>query len=264
MLNKLSIQIALCLSIFIYTNSTNAQNTSTDLSQIKFLYDEFRFEEAISFGHKVLKGGEIQSAKHFEYIHQYMAYSFFNIGEIDSARFHFLALLTVNPQIELDPVNTSPKIIEFYNQTKANSLELNDNQKILSYPKYIFINDKRPDAAWRSAILPGWGQYYKGQHTRGYIFGGTFLASATILTVSLVNENKYKDSYLNSTEPTDISNYYDKYNSWSKTRQISTYTTIGIWLLSFADALWSDYPRIELGTSNRELNSAVFSIRYLF
>ena len=127
------------------------------------------------------------------------------------------------------------------------------------------MEDKRPSAAWRSAILPGWGQYYKGQPTRAYILGGAFLTSAVILGVSIVNENKYKDSYLNSTDPGEITSNYNTYNNWSKVRQISTYTTIGIWLLSFADALWSDYPKTNLnisGSVNSDL--AVLSLRYYF
>ena len=62
----------------------------------------------------------------------------------------------------------------------------------------------------------------------------------------------------------DILNKYDTYNNWSKVRQISTITTVGIWLLSFADAIWSDYPRIELGNSKGEINSVAISVNYMF
>jgi hypothetical protein len=39
--------------------------------------------------------------------------------------------------------------------------------------------EKKPYAAdvlpplWRSSLLPGWGQYYKGEKTKAYIFGGS-------------------------------------------------------------------------------------------
>lgn len=41
------------------------------------------------------------------------------------------------------------------------------------------IVEKKPYAAdvlpplWRSSLLPGWGQYYKGEKTKAYIFGGS-------------------------------------------------------------------------------------------
>jgi hypothetical protein len=256
---------AFCLNILGYIGNALTQDTTPDISQIKFLYDELRFEEAIKFGHYVLKEEDISSPQHLGYIHQYMAYSFFNLGNSDSTRVHFLSLLSVNPDIELNPVDTSPKIIDFFNQTKTNFQQINDNPNIISYPSYVFIEDKRPDAAWRSAILPGWGQYYKGQNTRAYIFGGAFLTSAVILGVSIVNENKYKDKYLNSFEPEEIQNNYDSYNNWSKMRQVSTYTTIGIWLISFADAIWSDYPKMELDVSSGTgTESSLISFVYHF
>jgi hypothetical protein len=31
---------------------------------------------------------------------------------------------------------------------------------------------------WRSALLPGWGQYYQGRTQAAYIYGGSFLALA--------------------------------------------------------------------------------------
>ncbi len=262
---KYIIFFTFCLISVGYLQHGFAQNIKTvDVSQIKFLYDELRFEEAIGFGQEVLKKDKISTPQHLEYIHQYLAYSFFNTGLLDSARVHFLALISINPEAELDPINTSPKIIDFFNQTKINSQEIYGSLKVIEYPKYVFIEDIRPAAAWRSAILPGWGQYYKGQNTRAYILGSAFISSAVILGVSLVNENKYKDSYLNSTDPVEISTLYDKYNNWSKVRQVSTYTTIGIWLLSFADALWSDYPRFELEISGYNLEITSISLNFPF
>jgi tetratricopeptide (TPR) repeat protein len=264
MLNKHFMVIVIFINVFTQIGTTFAQKTASDISQIKFLYEDLRYEEAIKFGQQILRDEDYLSANHLEYVHQYMAYSFYNIGKSDSARVHFLSLLSINPEIELNPLITSPKIIDFFNQTKSNFQEVSDNQNIISYPKYILIEDKRPDAAWRSAILPGWGQYYKGQPARAYVFGAAFVTSAAILGVSIVNENKYKDDYLESTDPDDIAQKYDRYNNWSKARQISTFTTIGIWLLSFADALWSDYPRIQFDQSVGEMSSVLISIEYAF
>ena len=97
----------------------------------------------------------------------------------------------------------------------------------------------------------------------GYL-GGAFLTSVVIFGVSLVTENRFKNSYHNITDPDDISSNYDKYNNWSKIRQLSTYTTIGIWLLSFADALWSDYPKIELNYLTTDHNTDLLSVKFSF
>ena len=252
---------ALILNMIIFVINLAAQHSGSDYAQVKYLYDELRFEEAIQSGHKMLSANEYLSATHLEYIHQYMAFSYYNIGSSDSARVHFLALLSINPEYELDPLTTSPKIIDFFTQTKTDFQDIDARQNILPYPKYIFIEDPRPSAAWRSAILPGWGQYYKMQPSRAYIFGGSFITSAIVLGISVANENNYRDSYRTSTDPEEISGYYEKYNNWSKVRKISTYTTVGIWLLSFADALWSDYPQIEI-TPSQSQNSVIISVTH--
>jgi len=264
MLNKYFTFVLLNLSLILCGQQALAQKDVNEISQIKYLYDGLRFEESIQFGWDYLKESDKLSTKQLSYIHQYLAFSFFNIGQTDSARVHFLSLLSINTDIKLNPLETSPKIIDFFDQIKNDFTEINTQKMFISYPEYIFVEDKRPDAAWRSAILPGWGQFYKEQPTRGYIFGGAFLTSAAILGVSIVNENKYKDSYLNSTDLDEISNTYDKYNNWSKIRQVSTYSTIGIWLLSFADALWSDYPKIGLNYSTGDYNSGLLSVKFSF
>jgi hypothetical protein len=266
MLNKLLILFIIFFTGLISTiEDANAQDGVKDISEIKYLYDGFRFEEAIILGESHLKNPDQLSQKKLGYIHQYLAFAYFTIGESDSARLHFLSLLSISPSIELDPLETSPKIIDFFQQTKNDFEKMNDQKLVLSYPQYIFIEDKRPGAAWRSAILPGWGQFYKDQPTRGYIFGGAFFTSLTILGISAIYEKKYKDDYLNSTDPQEIQSKYDQYNKWSKVRQVATYSTIGIWLLSFADALWSDYPKMEISISSKlNLDPSGFTIVYRF
>ena len=113
-LKKFIIKIALFIGIIGYMGNVLAQTTVPDISQIKFLYEELRFEEAIKSGQYILKEEDELSAQHLEYIHQYLAYSFYNIGKIDSARVHFLSLLSINSEMDLNPLDTSPKIIEFF------------------------------------------------------------------------------------------------------------------------------------------------------
>jgi len=100
-------------------------------------------------------------------IHQYMAYSFYNLNELDSARVHFLTLLSLDNTTELDPISTSPKIIDFFDGIQQEFKQLGKNARLVPVKEYIFVKDARPAAAWRSLILPGWGQYYKNQHRRG-------------------------------------------------------------------------------------------------
>lgn len=33
---------------------------------------------------------------------------------------------------------------------------------------------------WRSAVMPGWGQYHRGEHKKGYVFGSLFVGSLVL------------------------------------------------------------------------------------
>jgi hypothetical protein len=247
----------------IYGQISTGPDQSADLTQLKYLYTEMRLEEAVAYGQILLGSSDYQVPAQLEYIHQYMAFSFFTLGQPDSARKHFLSLLTISPDKEFTLLETSPKIIDFFNRTKNDYQEINSKNQFISYPEYIFIQDRRPDAAWRSAILPGWGQHYKHQKSRAYVLGGGFIISGIVFGISAINEQKYKDAYLNSIAPEEISANYDRYNNWSKARRASLYTLAGIWLVSLADAIWSDYPKLELTYVSAD-NLSLLSINYSF
>jgi hypothetical protein len=244
---------------------SNAQDMRSDILQIKYLYDDLRFVQAVNAGRELLQEKDrVRDPGQLIFIHQYMGFSFFQLNQMDSARVYFLGLLSIDPKKELDLLTASPKIVNFFNQLKTDYKNLGNDIVYIPYPQYIFIEDKRPGAAWRSAILPGWGQYYKGQTSRAYTFGGFFSVSALTLISSALLENSYHHKYLESTNPAEIEKNYTTYNTWSQVRQISTYTTIGIWLLAFADAIWTETARIELSTPLSGNSIISVSFAYVF
>ena len=94
------------------SDQVEGQTFKQDISQIKYLHDELRFEEAVDKGQLLLEDAKNLSVNQLKYIHQYMAFSYFNIGLPDSSRIHFLSLLSIDPGIELNSLETSPKIID--------------------------------------------------------------------------------------------------------------------------------------------------------
>lgn len=98
--------------------------------------------------------------------------------------------------------------VEIAKQQPANEEE---DIKIVDFNEYVKEvvkeekirqqDDLRRSALWRSALLPGWGQWYAGQTTRGGIYGGMFLTSlAARLSFYQQNMQAQKD-YKNITLP---------------------------------------------------------------
>ena len=220
-----------------------AQPSPTDVLQVKYYYESVAFEKVISLGKKLLHSPEEKTPEELALVHRYMALSYYNLGQLDSSRAHFLSLLSIQSDTELDPVTVSPKIIDFFNSIKKDYVALQRADAMPGFTRYIFVKDLRPAAGWRSALLPGWGQFYKKQKIRGIILGGAFWSSLVATGIAALKEGQTHRDYLDSQTPDDINRNYDTYNKWYKTRRFLTVTTAILWGITLGDALWSDYPK---------------------
>lgn len=220
------------------------------------LYEALEFEKAIQSGQNLLKSNRKYNQDELATVHQYMALAFYNTGKIDSARSHFLTLLSIKPDFELDPISVSPKIISFFDQLK-NETRASTEEHAIGYTKYVFLEDLRPGATLRSALLPGWGQIYKHQKTRGYIIGGAFIASLAATGVSLYLENHNHNKYLDSTTPSAIQANYATYNNWYKRRKAFTIATVSVWAIAILDALWSPYQHPTLSVGKNDITLSI-------
>lgn len=254
MLNNIFLR-SLFLIIIGFYNCAAAQTQNYNPAEVKALYELMQFDKAVSKGQSLLSSTHDFYPDQLIILHQYIGLSFYNLDKADSAKVHFLTLLSINPDYQLDPIQTSPKIIDFFNKIKFYYQQMNKDEKQLSYCKYIFIEDPRPSAVWRSAILPGWGQYYKKQERKGKIFGISFISSGLLAVGSYLIEDSYHQDYLHSKEQSQIDKYYDKYNQWHKTRKVLTYTSAGIWIASVFDALWGSYRNTHLSVTLDNNNS---------
>ena len=231
-----------------------SQTLISQVNQIEILYKQLKFDEALVTGNNLLRNPAGLSADQLAFLHKYLGVIHYTLGRQDSARFHFLSYFNLEPDGILDPVHFSPKITSFFQEVKDEYQSLPQVPLPAVYNKYIFITDPRPAATWRSALLPGWGQFYKGQKSKGWVMGGAFFSSLIFSGFAYYNENRYHDQYLDSQDPADIKSAYDNYNTWYKIRRNGMIFTAVIWILNVADALWSPYPLpIHSGNSNSQI-----------
>ncbi len=235
-----------------------AQIANTDILQVKFYYDDVEFDKAVNSGRAVLESSQDLTANELAFLHRYIALSYYNIGKLDSSRTHFLSLISIKPDTELDPVNTSPKIIDFFNTIQKDYAEITASPQISVYTQYVFLEDRRPAAGLRSVALPGWGQYYKGQKTKGIVLGSAFLGSFFVTGFSWIKESQTRDTYLASTTPEEIENGYNSYNKWYKTRRSFMVVTAVIWAIAIGDAFITPYaqPTVDV-TTNGEMSLGI-------
>ncbi len=257
--------VRFCLLFFLLQPALKAQSAYDKAMKVQELYQSLKFEKAVQYSRQLLRSDTPFTKEQLILIHQFTAYAFFNLAQTDSARKHFVDILIMDPQYQLDPVTTSPKIIRFFNDLKKELKQKKLNFKI-AYTRYVFVPDPRPGAAWRSALLPGWGQYFKGQKKKALGLASAFAASGTFTLVAAILEKNYHRKYLDTRQPDALAKNYDLYNRWYKIRKRSLYVMGIIWVASFADALWAPWPAQAplVGVQINKRNEAQLVFNFVF
>lgn len=97
------------------------------------------------------------------------------------------------------------------------------------FSQYTAIN-----AALRSAVMPGWGQGWNGQKTKGWIVFGVFAASVFGTFYYL---NKSEGDYVSYERlGSRDSSYYDDYEKDLNTSRILGCVAVATWIFAVVDA----------------------------
>lgn len=96
------------------------------------------------------------------------------------------------------------------------------------------------EAAWRSALLPGWGQHYKGQALKGWVLGGLTLGLlAGGLAAAAVGESA-RQQYESLRDPgADYGGPYDTWAAMAQANHALLLGAAGLYLFTLADAALS-------------------------
>ncbi len=170
------------------------------------------------------------------------------------AELQFREALRLNRNVKLDPLLVSPKILDFFEEVKA-GLAQTDPEESLDpgvVPRYVLVPDRRSEAVLRSMVLPGWGQLYKGDRTKGIVLLGVWgLTAAGSLTAHVLRQQA-QDTYLEAATSEEALDRYDTFNRRHKLRNALFLGAAGVWLVSYFDALLID-------NRPRERRSLLFS-----
>jgi tetratricopeptide (TPR) repeat protein len=170
-------------------------------------------------------------------IHVILGLIAFSRNEQEDARGQFKEALFLDPDVQLDALQVSPKILALFEETRAElSQASEDPPGDPATPRYVLVRDPRAEAALRSMMVPGWGQLYKGQRTKGRVLLGAWgLAMAGGATAHVLRQQAL-DTYLDAGAD-EAEKRYATLNRWHKTRNALVMGAIGIWIYSYLDAL---------------------------
>ncbi|MGB9773715.1 MAG: hypothetical protein ACPL4I_06840 [Bacteroidota bacterium] len=218
---------------------------------MKNLYSSAMYERAELEARRALSADTTFSPEYRTELEKYLAFSLVAEGRNREAKQHFIEALKLTPDLTLDPVLVSPKIIAVFDAAKG---EFKTYQNKPSPP---FI-PPTPGVSWRVLVYPGWEQYRQGRTIKGITLAA--LESALITTTLLLDMRRRSahEEYLSAMELPDIESKYGTYNRLRKAEIYTAAAAIGVWFYSQLDAFLVlpphlDPPKLVLGSQTAKV-----------
>lgn len=213
-------------ALFPFSSSWGQEADSSLLEEAREAYQKLDYQLAESKAREALAQYEQFSLDQISEIHTIIALILYSQNDQAAARQHLEAALRLNPDLELDPLLVSPKILDFLEAVRGQmGLVVTSRQE----PGRVSAGDMRANAALRSLLLPGWGQLYKEEHAKGWLLGGIWAISASGAIFAHIQNTR--------TDPSRPPELWDIDISWRTMRNGLIMSAAGAWVYSYFDAL---------------------------
>jgi len=206
----------------LYYNSGEYENAIDEL------------ENALQYLKQLEQGDQVEAYK-------YLAFSYVAFGDNEKAKVQFKKALMLKPDLELDPAIVSPKIIKVFEEAKSEMGKIPEPPPVIEPEPEPPSAIRRPSmfgALWRSCLLPGWGQKYKGESKKGsqlmIAAGVTFGVSAVSITLMEVSHSAYLD--VPPSNVNEMNSKYKMYRFWTNASFFSAVSFGVIYLYNIYDA----------------------------
>lgn len=217
------------LSVIAALAQTAASNR---VNEIKRALQQVEFSVAAALADSAIAHfREYQPAELAE-IHAFRALVFFEQGQTARAEEHLALALQLNPELQLDPIFFAPQMQQRLEVLRPQIVTLH---RTAPAARYILIADPRIAATWRSLLLPGWGQRFKGQKNKGRIFS---IAAATLAGATFSSQllrNRAEQKYLRAGE-NEVVARYNTFNRYHQLRNNSALALGAVWGAAVLDA----------------------------
>ncbi len=75
---------------------------------------------------------------------------------------------------------------------------------IVGQSKKTAVKREMADSLWRASVLPGFGQFYNNQYSKGIVIAGSFICSLGLTIFSVADEKMKYEKYLKANENQDL------------------------------------------------------------
>ncbi|MBN1397728.1 MAG: hypothetical protein JXA06_06835 [Bacteroidetes bacterium] len=249
--------IILLSSLFILLNrDAYAQNDSIHilLQSIESLFNSGLYLNTELEGRRLLEYPGLNDSVRAE-IYKNIAFSLIAQGKTGQAKDQFINLLKINPDYNLDPVYTSPKILAVFKESQEQFISSNkiikeiaekqkaNNKEVIGDAKLTSeqLSYKYKTISYRTIIFPGWEQLYQDRNRAGSLFMGAGIATLGSGIVFEFLRSSARKDYLSETDPSKINDKYNTYNRYYKAETISLVAFAVVYIASEVDVLLAQH-----------------------
>ncbi|MCL5268315.1 MAG: hypothetical protein M1469_09465 [Bacteroidetes bacterium] len=245
--------------LFGFSSVTSAQTLSradSTIGSIKSLFDNGSYISAELEARRMLEDRTVSDSARV-LLEKYLAFSLVAEGKNQPAIEHFVNALRIDSSLTLDPVMTSPKILEVFNTAKEQFRSSSDKELSPSenkvIPRGLIQSGESRGPTFRAILFPGWEQVYEGRETKGYILLGAGAVTAISSIAFDFLRRDARTKYLNASTPDLASSTYKKYDAYYKSEFYSVSAFVLIYAYSELDAFLRlpPYFRMNYSPENR-------------
>ena len=258
------IKLILFVAAFFTMTSLPAQNVKKEIESLENQFKNFQYSQVIEKG-KFLLADRFTTRTDSLEIYKYMLSSAYAISDTTLARSIIQDILHTDPKFTLNPLETSPKIIEFFNVVKLNlqkdhvtdSLTVKD----IKHSELRQSPSISPLSTLSSVLLPGSGHLLENDRKRGILFtsiSGVFIGSIIYSSIVL---SDHREQYMQARDGSNYDRLYNQYNRSYKIRN-TLLSVYGLWNLY---TLYNLHTRQSLIISaGNSINGPTLSIQLLW
>lgn len=215
----------LILLLAISSQAFAQQHIKEQIQNLDKDFRSFKYRRVIEKGKFLLSDPYVTKEDSLT-IYKYMLNAAYALADTVEAKNVIRQIIKCDPKFVLNPQETSPKIIEFFNHVKN---QIRHHIPIIPTQPSQNEGRRRKPLVYRplplrtmlySVLLPGNGHLYQNFIGKGIRFTGISLGLIGGIAYTAVQTTKRHDAYMRARQGADFNRLYDDYNRMYKIRNL--------------------------------------------
>lgn len=218
------------MAVLVLAVPTLAQNA--ELIAATQLYEDGEWEEAAVELGRLLQENQLSPKERTE-ARLTLAKTYINLKQDPQAVEAYKQIVRDNPSFDMRAFGVNAPAVFLKNFGQA-VVELRNEE--MQAREAQLSRTSRSTAFFRSTLVPGWGQYYQGYHSRGYAMLGLTGASIVYALIADRAHRTAQDDYNQAEQGAEFETLYRNFEDKSNQADLALGLVAGVWLFNMFDA----------------------------